>query len=58
MEDNYWLIKLVKHPAWDVFPLVALFGAYAVTGEENWVAGIGVVLWFFTLIVRFSSKKK
>lgn len=49
-KQKHFLVRLVTNPLWDIVPLVFLVGGIA--GET--FAGIGAVIWFFTVIVRFS----
>lgn len=53
VKKDHWILRLVKHQAWDIFPLIALIGG--TTPNSEWVLGVGAVLWFGTIIIRWSS---
>lgn len=56
-KKEHWILRTVKSPAWDVFPLVAFVASYATQeAVDDWAAGIALVVWLFTIMIRNAMK--
>ena len=47
------VFKILRHKAWDLFPLAGFIPVAATDGDVSWPAGLAIVVWVGILVVRY-----